>query len=70
LRGIVEIVREYDWPGCLADDRDERSERTARVVVTTSAELRVGEPFVRVEVTFTARRRITGYGCTCRCRRP
>jgi alpha-mannosidase len=53
LRGIVEIVREYDWPGCLADDRDERSERTARVVVTTSAELRVGEPFVRLEVTFT-----------------
>ena len=54
LRGIVEIVREYDWPGCLADDRDERSERTARVVVTTSAELRVGEPFVRLEVTFTS----------------
>jgi alpha-mannosidase len=53
LRGIVEIVREYDWPGCLAADRDERSKGTARVVVTTSVELRVGEPFVRLEVTFT-----------------
>ena len=53
LRGIVEIVRKYDWPVCLADDHDERSERTARVAVTTSAELRMGEPFVRLEVTFT-----------------
>jgi alpha-mannosidase len=53
LRGIVEIARRYDWPGGLSDDMDKRGERTVRVVVTTLAELRVGEPFVRVEVTFT-----------------
>jgi mannosylglycerate hydrolase len=53
LRGIVEIAREYDWPGGLSDDLDRRAERTVRVVVTTLAELRVGESFVRVEVTFT-----------------
>jgi alpha-mannosidase len=53
LRGIVEIAREYDWPGGLSDDLDKRAERTVRVVVTTLAELRVGEPFVRVDVRFT-----------------
>jgi len=53
LRGIVEIAREYDWPGGLSDDLDRRAERAVRVVVTTLAELRIGEPFVRVEVTFT-----------------
>ena len=53
LRGTVEIVREYDWPGGLSDDLDMRGERTVRVVVTTLAELRAGEPFVRMGVTFT-----------------
>jgi alpha-mannosidase len=53
LRGIVEIAREYDWAGGLSDDLDKRAERTVRVVVMTLAELRVGEPFVRVDVRFT-----------------
>ncbi|MGH8825776.1 MAG: alpha-mannosidase [Jiangellaceae bacterium] len=53
LRGIVEIVREYDWPASLGEDLDARSERTVRIVVTTLVELRVGEPFVRLDVTFT-----------------
>ena len=52
LRGVVEIVRQYDWPDGLSDGHDERAGRTTRVVVTTRAELRLGEPFVRLEVTF------------------
>ena len=53
LRGIVEVVRDFDWPESIGDDIDERSAATVRVAVTTLVELRAGEPFVRLEVTFT-----------------
>jgi mannosylglycerate hydrolase len=58
LSGRLEVRRTYDWPVGLDDDdpawpeRSRRSERTAAVEVTTSVELRAGEPFVRLAVTF------------------
>jgi alpha-mannosidase len=57
LSARLDIRRTYDWPVGLDEDparpeRSRRSERTAPVGVTTSIELRAGEPFVRVVVTF------------------
>jgi len=52
LRGAVEIVARYDWPVGLRPGGGARSETTAPVEVTTRLELRTGEPFVRVEITF------------------
>ncbi|MGH2750759.1 MAG: alpha-mannosidase [Actinomycetota bacterium] len=46
----LEIARSYEWPessGAIG-----RSDRRVRVTVTTSVELRAGEPFARVRVRF------------------
>jgi alpha-mannosidase len=53
VRGRLAIVARYDWPVGLLPDGTGRSERTAPVEVTTTLELRAGEPFVRVTVDFT-----------------
>ncbi|WP_298326903.1 glycoside hydrolase family 38 C-terminal domain-containing protein [Haloactinopolyspora sp.] len=52
LRGVLRVVREYDWPVSLSEDVDRRSAETVRVPVTTLVELRAGEPFVRLDVSF------------------
>lgn len=52
LRATLRVVREYDWPVRLADDRDERSTETVRVPVTTLVSLCTGEPFARLDVSF------------------
>jgi alpha-mannosidase len=53
VRGAIEVVSRYDWPVGLAPDGAARSEVTAPVEVTTSVELRAGEPFVRLAIAFT-----------------
>ena len=53
FRGVIEVVSRYDWPVGLAPDGALRSEVTAPVEVTTSVELRAGEPFVRLAIAFT-----------------
>ncbi|HEX2756566.1 MAG TPA: hypothetical protein VHM48_13950, partial [Candidatus Limnocylindrales bacterium] len=53
IRGSIEVVASYDWPVGLATDGSSRSDATAPVEVTTTVELRAGEPFVRVVVAFT-----------------
>lgn len=52
LRGVLRVDRTYDWPVSLAADRDARSSVSSGVVVTTLVELRVGEPYVRLSVSF------------------
>ena len=53
IRGAVEIVARYDWPIGLRAGGAGRAEATAPVEVTTRLELRTGEPFVRVALSFT-----------------
>jgi mannosylglycerate hydrolase len=53
VRGVIEVVSRYDWPVGLAAGGATRSEVSAPVEVTTSVELRAGEPFVRLAVAFT-----------------
>jgi mannosylglycerate hydrolase len=53
VRGGLDVVSRYDWPVGLAADGGSRSEVTEPVEVTTRLELRTGEPFVRVEISFT-----------------
>jgi glycosyl hydrolase family 38/alpha mannosidase-like protein len=53
VRGAIEIERTYPWPVGLAPDGTSRSETRALVDVTTRLELRAGEPFVRVGISFT-----------------
>ena len=43
----------YDWPVGLTADGAARSEATAPVEITTRLELRTGEPFVRLSLSFT-----------------
>ena len=52
LLGQLQIVRTYDWPIGLADDGAARSDRVAATQVTTELELRAGDPFVLVRLTF------------------
>lgn len=52
LRGVLRVVRRYDWPESLSADVDVRSASTVPVEVTTLVELRAGEPFVRLDVSF------------------
>ena len=52
LLGQLQIVRTYDWPIGLTDDGASRSERVAATEVTTELELRAGDPFVLVRLTF------------------
>ncbi|MEP6640235.1 MAG: alpha-mannosidase, partial [Chloroflexota bacterium] len=53
IRGALEIVARYNWPVGLAPDGVARTDATAPVDVTTSVELRAGEPFVRIAGSFT-----------------
>ena len=50
--GELEVVRTFRWPAGVLRDGSARSTKTARVAVTTHVELRAGEPFVRVRVSF------------------
>ncbi|WP_116950198.1 glycoside hydrolase family 38 N-terminal domain-containing protein [Jiangella endophytica] len=52
LRGVLRVVRTYDWPVGLSSDVDVRSAETVPVEVTTLVEVRAGEPFVRLDVSF------------------
>jgi mannosylglycerate hydrolase len=53
VRGVIEIVSRYDWPLGLAAGGAARSDVTAPVEITTSVEVRTGEPFVRFTIAFT-----------------
>ncbi len=57
IRGAVEVVRSYRWPGGVEPDGSVRTASTVETVVTTRYELRAGEPFVRVNVAFENRSR-------------
>ncbi|MFI0479721.1 alpha-mannosidase [Actinomadura sp. 9N215] len=55
LLAAYDIVRTYRWPASGDFDGDARSEAEEDVTVTTRAELRAGEPFLRLRVTFDNR---------------
>jgi mannosylglycerate hydrolase len=50
VTGSLEVVRSYIWPRGL--DGEQRSDQSLEVEVTTSVELRAGEPFGRLRVSF------------------
>ena len=52
VRGRLVIRRRYEWPASAGASRDARSERRIPTDVVTDVELRAGEPFVRVAVSF------------------
>ncbi|MPZ96775.1 MAG: alpha-mannosidase [Propionibacteriales bacterium] len=53
LRAVLAVVRVYRWPvGLDAADHDHRSGTLAEVSVRTLVELRAGEPYVRLAVSF------------------
>jgi mannosylglycerate hydrolase len=52
LRGAIEVVRAYRWPRGLQGGGAGRSAELVEVPVTTTVELRAGEPFVRLAVSF------------------
>ena len=52
LRARMRVTRGYDWPVALSGDRDRRAGRTVPTPVETQVEVRAGEPFVRVSVSF------------------
>jgi alpha-mannosidase len=53
IRGSLDIVSRYDWPIGLTKDGAARHEATAVAEITTTVELRTGEPFVRIAVALT-----------------
>ncbi|MGV9777003.1 glycoside hydrolase family 38 N-terminal domain-containing protein [Streptosporangium sp. NPDC003464] len=53
LVSVLEIRREYAWPA--GSTPQARSETTENVTVTTRAELRAGEPYLRLEISFDNR---------------
>jgi alpha-mannosidase len=53
LRGSLDIVSRYDWPLGLTAGGTGRTEATAPVEVTTTIEIRAGEPFARIRISFT-----------------
>ncbi|WP_052407608.1 glycoside hydrolase family 38 N-terminal domain-containing protein [Allokutzneria albata] len=56
LQASLVVLRTYEWPLGLVDfDGTARTSETVSVGVTTRVELRVDEPFVRVEVSFDNR---------------
>ncbi|MQY09255.1 glycoside hydrolase family 38 N-terminal domain-containing protein [Actinomadura macrotermitis] len=55
LVAALDIVRVYRWPAAGDFTADARTDTTEEVVVTTRAELRTGEPFLRLGVTFDNR---------------
>ncbi|HXH87296.1 MAG TPA: glycoside hydrolase family 38 C-terminal domain-containing protein [Gaiellaceae bacterium] len=52
IRAELAVVRSYRWPLAVKPDGSSREDETALVPVTTRVELRAGEPFVRLEVSF------------------
>ena len=52
VRARILVVRDFDWPRGLLPDGSGRSAEVAPTPVTMAVELRAGEPFVRVEVSF------------------
>ena len=52
VRGRLIVTRGYRWPLAMRADGSGRSAETARVKVGMLLELRAGEPFVRVRLTF------------------
>nr|BFE28010.1 hypothetical protein GCM10010200_002610 [Actinomadura rugatobispora] len=52
LVGAFDVVRTYGWPVAGDVRRGTRAEAEKDVVVTTRAELRAGEPYLRLWVTF------------------
>jgi glycosyl hydrolase family 38/alpha mannosidase-like protein len=52
VRGKLEVVRTYRWPLSVLPDGSARSPETAQVTVTTLVELRAGEPFARLCISF------------------
>ncbi|MFF0312935.1 glycoside hydrolase family 38 C-terminal domain-containing protein [Streptosporangium sp. NPDC004379] len=55
LTSVLEIRREYAWPA--HEEGDGRSAARENVTVTTRAELRAGEPYLRLEISFDNRSR-------------
>jgi alpha-mannosidase len=53
VRGAIDIVSRYDWPVGLTPGGASRSDATAPIELTTTIELRAGEPFARVAIAFT-----------------
>jgi len=52
VRAAVEVTRRYDLPlGVDAEDRDRRVEKTEELAVRMVAEVRAGEPFVRLRLS-------------------
>jgi alpha-mannosidase len=52
VRGELAVTRAYRWPRGLLADASGRTRETALVAVTTRIELRAGEPFLRLRVSF------------------
>ena len=57
LRGRMTVARTYDWPRGVEPNGRGRTEGTVAAEVVTELELRAGEPFIRVRVTFENRSR-------------
>jgi mannosylglycerate hydrolase len=55
LRGELVVRRSYRWPAGVRDDGTARTEETVPIDVETRVELRAGEPFVRLRVSFDNR---------------
>jgi mannosylglycerate hydrolase len=52
LRGALDVIARYEWPVGVMPNGAARTRETASVDVTTTLELRIGEPFLRVAVAF------------------
>jgi alpha-mannosidase len=52
LRSRIRVTRDYRWPMALSSDRDLRASETVSTSVETLLEVRAGEPFLRVAVSF------------------
>ena len=52
VRGRLDVVRTYPWPLAVLPDGSARTRDAALVPVTTTVELRAGEPFVRLRISF------------------
>jgi mannosylglycerate hydrolase len=57
VRGELAVTRTYEWPVGLVEDASAREAETASTPVTMFAELRAGEPFVRIRLDFENRSR-------------
>jgi alpha-mannosidase len=55
LRSRIRVTRGYRWPTALSSDRDLRASETVSTSVETLLEVRAGEPFLRVAMSFLNR---------------